>query len=107
MKYLLLFNLTVPLWFFSAKLIFLNHSFAQESYANEFNLNKRDLRLIEYYFSIQENANSFDKLPKVTSSSRVNTFFKILKNTDHPKWIPAYLLLLEIIPSLITEDIGC
>ena len=107
MRYLLILNLIFTVYFFNRSLIFLPPALAQYTFNNKFELNKEDIRLIQYYFSKRDYHNHFDDLPKTTGSARVDNFFNILKNSEDPRWVHAYLHLLEMVPDLFIEEIGC
>lgn len=93
--------------FLTENLIFLNIVNAEHQQAGKFDLSKEDIKLIQYYFFKVGYKINFETLPESTGRYKVDSFFKILKNNEHQNWIPAYLLLLEIVPELFVDDIGC
>lgn len=107
MRYLLILNLTLASYFFSRNLFFLPPASAEYNLNNKFQLNREDIRVIQYYFSQKDYTNRFNELPSGTGRPKVDVFFNILKNPEDPRWADAYLYLLEIIPDLFIEEIGC
>lgn len=107
MKYFLILNLTLASYFMNRNLIFLPPASAEYTFENKFQLNREDVRLIQYYFSKRDYTNQFDELPKFTGRPNVDIFFKILKDSEDPRWVHAYLHLLELVPNLFVEEIGC
>jgi hypothetical protein len=107
MKYFLILNLAFTSYFLNRNLIFLSPALAEYTFNNKFNLDREDVRLIQYYFSQRDYTNHFNELPSSTNRPRVNIFFAILKDPEDPRWVHAYLHLLEIVPDLFIEEIGC
>ena len=107
MKYLLILNLALTSYYLNQKLIFLPSASAEQPFENKFNLTREDVRLIQYYFSKTDYTNQFEQLPELTGRRKVDLFFRILKDPEDPNWVRAYLYLLEIVPSLFVEEIGC
>ena len=107
MKYFLILNLALASYFLNRNLIFLPPASAEYTFDNKFQLSREDVRLIQYYFSQRDYTNQFDELPDVTGRPKVDIFFDILKNPENPHWVHAYLQLLEIVPDLFIEEIGC
>jgi hypothetical protein len=107
MKYFLILNLILVLSFLNSNLIFLSPSSAEYTFSNKFKLDDEDVRLIQYYFSKKDYTNQFHKLPKSSGRQKVDIYFSVLKNSNHPLWPSAYLYLLDIVPNLFIEDNGC
>ena len=107
MKYFLILNLALTSYFLNRNLIFLPPASAEYTFNNKFNLDREDVRLIQYYFSQRDYTNQFRELPDLTGRPKVDIFFDILKDSEDPRWVHAYLHLLEIVPDLFIEEIGC
>lgn len=73
----------------------------------EFNLNQNDLRYIKYHFSKEENRNYPYVIDKIHFNKRIINFITIVNDQNHPKWIRAYLYLLEVVPNLKLENEDC
>lgn len=73
----------------------------------EFNLTTEDVRYVRHFFSKKSKSFNFAKLPTNTHRKKLNSFFLILKNRNHPSWAKAYVYLGELIPEFFEGELDC
>jgi hypothetical protein len=107
MKIILIINSILLLIYISNSLIVLPPYEELSKVKLEFNLNQSDLRHIKYHFLKKKNQTHPYTIDKVRFNKKIIKFITIVNDQNHPKWIKAYLYLLEIIPDLKLENEDC